>query len=82
MLPYQELIVRIGFLFAEGFPDDEKCIDDKSMKTVLGWREEELEAVMSEKSWVDSLLKMCMKITEYVRGAFMKSNPVLTALET
>ncbi|XP_058845819.1 E3 ubiquitin-protein ligase rnf213-alpha-like isoform X2 [Acipenser ruthenus] len=51
----------------KGFPDDEKCIDDKSMKTVLGWREEELEAVMSEKSWVDSLLKMCMKITEYVR---------------
>ncbi|MGH0136482.1 UNVERIFIED_CONTAM: hypothetical protein FKN15_010117 [Acipenser sinensis] len=58
----------LTLLKIKGFPDnDEKCIDDKSMKTVLGWREEELEAVMSEKSWVDSLLKMCMKITEYVR---------------
>ncbi|XP_041076276.1 E3 ubiquitin-protein ligase rnf213-alpha-like isoform X2 [Polyodon spathula] len=58
----------LTLLKIKGFSDNaEKCIDDKSMKTLLGWREEELEAVMSEKSWVDSLLKMCMNITDYVR---------------
>ncbi|XP_058848399.1 E3 ubiquitin-protein ligase rnf213-alpha-like isoform X1 [Acipenser ruthenus] len=50
----------------KGLTDNERCKDVSAMKTVLQWREEEVQAILHEKELVHSLLTMCRKITEFV----------------
>uniref|UniRef100_W5N459 RING-type E3 ubiquitin transferase n=1 Tax=Lepisosteus oculatus TaxID=7918 RepID=W5N459_LEPOC len=70
-IKYLKIILRKREEFLTLLKIKEPSINDKncnehSMRSVLQWREAELDALLSERTWVDSLLKMCSKIHDFV----------------
>ncbi|XP_041073204.1 E3 ubiquitin-protein ligase rnf213-alpha-like [Carcharodon carcharias] len=51
----------------------------KNLRELLMWRQEELFAFNEESNWMDSLLKMCKKINEFVKVEIEEPEKLLEA---
>ncbi|XP_071342169.1 E3 ubiquitin-protein ligase rnf213-alpha-like isoform X2 [Trachinotus anak] len=54
----------------DGLCDDGRCKDDRNMRRLLKLREEEAEAIQSEKELVKGLLQICQELPQHVKVDF------------
>ncbi|XP_041861895.1 E3 ubiquitin-protein ligase rnf213-alpha-like [Melanotaenia boesemani] len=62
--------------------DDGRCKDDRSMRRLLKLRQEEAEAVHTEKELVEGLLQNCQELPEHVKVDFQGLDKKLQNIET
>ncbi|KAK6320904.1 hypothetical protein J4Q44_G00078800 [Coregonus suidteri] len=57
----------IELLKIDGLCEDGRCKDDTTMKRLLRFREEEMEAVYSDKKMVEGLVIVCLRLQEHLK---------------
>ena len=56
--------------------DDGRCQDGDTMKRLLRWRAEEVEAIVNDKKMVEGLLRFCHKLQEHLKSEFNVFNSI------